>query len=80
MLKQTRETVDVTEAALRVAVSLRDCAQNAGELAKVCPEAAPELRRAGVHLIEASRAVTLAVELLSGDRQPDDRQPAGVLH
>ena len=78
MLRRTIESVGLTEAGLRLAASLRDAAENAAELAKVAPEAAPELRRAGVHLIEASRAVTLAVELLSGDRR--DGQPAGVVH
>ena len=70
MLKRTIESVDVSEAGLRLAVGVADAAQNAGELARVCPEAAPELRRSRAHLIEASRAVTEAVELLAGDRQP----------
>ena len=80
MLKQTRETVGLSEAGVRLAVALADAAENAGALARVAPEARRELRLAGLHLVAASRAVTEAVEVLSGDRQPDDRQPAGVVH
>ena len=76
---RTTESVGVTEAALRLAGALADSAENCAALARVAPEAAPELRAAGVHLIAASRAVTRAVELLSGDRQPDDR-PGGRVH
>ncbi len=73
MLKQTRETVGVTEAGLRLAVALADSAENCAELARAAPEARRELRRAGLALVEASRAITEAVELLSAD-------PGGVVH